>query len=58
MTYDKIKLSGFKVQNASGVLGRCFIEVDLSILFSCILVLKMKCLCLQSHARFFKFLYL
>ncbi|KAE9605245.1 putative transcription factor SBP family [Lupinus albus] len=27
-TYDKIKLSGFKVQNASGVLGRCFIEVE------------------------------
>ncbi|XP_061373386.1 squamosa promoter-binding-like protein 14 [Gastrolobium bilobum] len=29
MTYDKIKLGGFKVQNASpGVLGRCFIEVE------------------------------
>ena len=29
MMYDKIKLSGFKVQDVSpGVLGRCFIEVD------------------------------
>ncbi|KAK7266670.1 hypothetical protein RIF29_19320 [Crotalaria pallida] len=28
MTYDKIKVSGFKVSNASGVLGRCFIEVE------------------------------
>ncbi|CAL0318558.1 unnamed protein product [Lupinus luteus] len=27
-TYDKIKLSAFKVQNASGILGRCFIEVE------------------------------
>ncbi|XP_057737547.1 squamosa promoter-binding-like protein 14 isoform X1 [Arachis stenosperma] len=29
MTYDKIKLSGIKVQDASpGLLGRCFIEVE------------------------------
>ncbi|KAK7274181.1 hypothetical protein RIF29_15260 [Crotalaria pallida] len=28
VTYDKIKLSGFKVNNASGILGRCFIEVE------------------------------
>ena len=40
MTYDKIKLSGFKVQNASlGVLGRCFIEVELFILYFCFLLL-------------------
>lgn len=30
MTYDEIKLGGFKVDNESpGVLGRCFIEVGL-----------------------------
>ncbi|KAE9595372.1 hypothetical protein Lal_00031378 [Lupinus albus] len=28
MTHDKMKLSAFKVQNVSGVLGRCFIEVE------------------------------